>query len=234
MLTKERVFEIMGKYYGNAHYRSAIRLGISEHDLKLTTELLDRINALGYYFSNCHRLDEIEDRRFPPLVLDYYAKFESTIYQTGVLAAIRFKSYHEFVPQLLQIYESSTDLEIRYCVSDCIRQINSPKYVDECLRIVNQPTYGAVCDQLVTYLCKRRVHKVIPRLLELLEKYPKTWRWTFLRYVVFFKDPSLIPYVEPFLQADDSEIRSLARTAIKKLEAIQGTICVNPIKTLRH
>ena len=217
-MTKERVFEIMGKHYGNAYYRSAIRLGISEHDLKLTTELLDKINALGYNFSNMHPLMETEDVRFPPLILEYYGKFDALNYQEGTLSTICFKSYCEFVPQLLQIYQQSDVLKIRDCASQCIFFINSPKYVDECLEIVNRPHYGAAHDYLIDYLCKRRVHKVIPTLLNLLDKYPAVWQWTFLRYVASFKEQSLIMYIEPFLQADDSEIRVLAKKAIKKLE----------------
>lgn len=127
-MTKERVFEIMGKHYGNAYYRSAIRLGISEHDLKLTTELLDKINALGYNFSNMHPLMETEDVRFPPLILEYYGKFDALNYQEGTLSTICFKSYCEFVPQLLQIYQQSDVLKIRDCASQCIFLINSPKY----------------------------------------------------------------------------------------------------------
>ena len=218
-MTKERVFEIMGKYYGNAYYRSAIRLGISEHDLKLTAELLDKINALGYNFSNTHPLMDTEDVRFPPLILEYYRKFDALNYQEATLSTLCFKSYCEFVPQLLQIYQHSDSLQIRNCASQCIFSINSPKYLSECLEIVNQPNYGATHDYLIDYLCKRRVHKVIPKLLNLLEDYPIVWRWTFLRYVSLFKEPSLIPYVEPFLQFDDGEIRALAKKAIKKLES---------------
>ena len=222
MVTKEQVFEIMGKYYGNAYYKSAIRLGISEADLKLTTELLDQINSLGYNFSNLHPLMEIEDVRFPSLILQYYDKFTALNYKEGALATIRFKSYHEFVPQLLQIYQNTEVSQIRDCASQCIFSISSPQYVAECLEIVNRPNYGAVHDYLIDYLCKRRVHKVIPKLLNLLEEYPVVWRWTFLRYVSLFKEPSLIPYVEPFLQADDGEIRALAKKAIKKLESYKS------------
>lgn len=218
-MTKEQVFQIMGRYYGNAYYRSAISLDISEEDLKLTAKLLDQINSLGYNFSNLHRLMETEDVRFPPLILECFDKFTALNYQEGALATIRFKSYHEFVPQLLQIYQNTQDSKIRDCASQCIFFINSPKYGAECLEIVNQPNYGATHDYLIDYLCKRRVHKVIPKLLNLLDDYPTVWRWTFLRYVSLFKEPSLIPYVEPFLQSDDGEIRALAKKAIKKLES---------------
>lgn len=218
-MTKEQVFEIMGKYYGNAYYRSAIRLGISADDLKLTAELLDQINSLGYNFSNLHKLMETEDIRFPPLILGCFDKFTALNYQESALATVRFKSYHKFVPQLLQIYQNTMVSQIRVCASQCIFSINSHKYVDECLEIVSQPHYGEEHDYLIDYLCKQRVHKVIPKLLNLLEKYPAVWRWTFLHYVSYFKEQSLIPYVEPFLQADDSEIRTLAKKAIKKLES---------------
>lgn len=219
MVTKEQVFEIMGKYYGNAYYRSAIRLGISEDDLKLTVKLLDQINALGYNFSNLHPLMENEDIRFPPLILGCFDKFTSLNYQEGALATIRFKSYSEYVPQLLQIYQNTGISQIRVCASECILSINSPKYVDECLEIISQPHYGAEHDFLIEYLCKRRVNNLIPRFLNLLEQYPKVWQWTFLRNVTYFKEPSLILYVEPFLQDNDSEIRNLAKKAIRKLES---------------
>ena len=219
MLTKERIFEIMGKYYGNAHYRSAIRLAISEHDLALTTELLDKINALGYSFSNLHKLMETEDLKFVPLILSYYDKFESSVYQESVLASIRFKSYHEYIPQLLQIYHSATSLRMRVCASECIFHIGSPRYISACLEIVNHPSYGSEHDYLLAFLCKCRVHKVLPKLLELSKTNPKTWQWTFLQYISYFKDVTVLPYIEPFLENDDSEIRAKARAAIKKLTA---------------
>ena len=218
-MTKEQVFQIMGKYYGNEYYRSAIRLGISEADLKLTAKLLDQINSLGYNFSNLHRLMETEDIRFPPLILECFDQFTALNYQEGALSTIRFPTYHEFVPQLLQIYQSTEDSRIRDCVSQCIFSINSPEYVVQCLEIVNQPSYGATHDYLIDYLCKRRVHKVIPKMLKLLKDYPTVWQWTFLRYVSYFRESTMIAYVEPFLQSDDGEIRALAKKAIQKLES---------------
>ena len=71
--TKEQVFEIMGKYYGNAHWRDAVGC-YSEEDLIFLTEMLDKINALGYHFSNLHRLTDNEDIRFIPIVLEYIPK----------------------------------------------------------------------------------------------------------------------------------------------------------------
>ena len=58
-LSKDEVFEIMGSYYGNAHYRDAQRLAWSAHDLGLTKHILDEVNALGYKFSNLSKLADL-------------------------------------------------------------------------------------------------------------------------------------------------------------------------------
>jgi len=216
--TKEQVFRIMGKYYGNAHYREAIRLADSEEDLILMTQLLDEINTLGYYFSNIGRLTDTEDVRFAPLLLDYFDRFKAIHFKTWVISLIRFKSYDRFVPQLLEVYKSTDDIDIQQSVSQCIFQISSRKYINEYLRIVCQPAYGLEHDFLMDVLCKLRVREVLPKLLSLVDSYPKKWRWTFLYYIHRFKDPSVLPYIERFIDADDSEIRAMAKKAIIKIK----------------
>lgn len=74
-LSKETVFQIMGSYYGNAHYRAAQRLRWTTHDLVLTKQILDEINALGYHFSNLGRLSDHEDPRFIPIIFGNYGNF---------------------------------------------------------------------------------------------------------------------------------------------------------------
>ena len=217
MLTKERVFQIMGKYYGNAHYRSAIALGIPEEDLMLTAKILDEINALGYYFSNLHALKSTADQRFVPIILRYYPHFISPNYNTGLIYTLSSPAYKDFVPELLAIYEETTSPQVREDVSQVLLGIRSKKYVSEYLRIINKPDYGVNQDYMVYLLCTLRVKEVLPKLLELLEQNPHGWRWTFLKYAAVSNEPSLLPIIEPYLESDDSELRLLARKAIKKL-----------------
>lgn len=225
MLTKERVFEIMGEFYGNAHYESAIRLGISEHDLALETEFLDAVNGLGYHFDQTYCLQSVEDTRFPPIVLAYFNRFESKRYQLGMLNTIRFHSYAPVVPQLISIYKNTQDCDIRDRISQDLLQIGSKKYASEYLEIVNQEQYGKTPDFMIELLCKLKVDAVKPKLLSLInqEKDSRMWTFwsqTFLKNVHVFKDPSLIPYVQPYLMAEDAELRGLAKKAMKKLEAM--------------
>ena len=217
MLTKERVFQIMGKYYGNAYYRSAIEQGIPEVDLILATEVLNKINALGYYFSNLNALKETEDRRFVPIILDYFQSFMSANYRTGLISAVCYPSYQDFVPDLLSIYEETTSPQVRLDISQALLSIRSKRYVSEYLRIINNQNFGVRRDYLIDLLCQLRIKDVLPKLLELLEENPYEWRWTFLKYASSFNDRSLLPLIEVYSNSDDSEIRSMAKKAIKRI-----------------
>jgi len=83
-LTKEEIFAIMGDYYGNAYWRGCM---CDEETLRLITEILDKINALGYNFSNLHRLADHEDIRFIPIVLEYFPRI-------SMLNAFHCRSYY--------------------------------------------------------------------------------------------------------------------------------------------
>ena len=217
MLTKERVFQIMGKYYGNAYYRTAIAHDFSEHDLLLISKALDEVNAFGYSFSNLHALSDVEDIRFVPVVLNYFEKFDSIDFQVALLYLICFPSYSEYVPALIRIYEKTDSEQIRCAVSQSLLLIRSRRFVPEYLRIIQKRDYGITHDYVMDLLCKLRVKEAVPKLVELLKTNPHDWRWTFLRYAPLFNEPSLLPYIVPYLESEDSELRMLARKAQKKL-----------------
>ena len=217
-MTKEEVFQIMGKYYGNAHYRSAIEQNISENDLRLVAQMLDEINALGYNFSNLHRLNETEDINFVPIIFKYFDRISAVNYRQGLLSAVRFKCYERYVPALLRIYEESPDSRIKNNASQAVMSICSRKYTQEYLRIIESPDYGKEHDWFIELLCKLRIRTVLPRLLDLHQKNPHMWRYTLLRYAASFKDPSLIPYVSVYLDFEDPETRKMAKKAVEKLK----------------
>lgn len=223
-LNKQRVFEIMGKLYGNAHYRSAIAHGDSENDLYVLKDILDAVNALGYFFCTTQRVNEHEDIRFVPIILQNYARFDSIRYQRDVIRTIRFRSYADYVPELLSIYHETQSPSLRTTLTNCLLEIKSPKYKQDYLEIVSAPGYGyniprCEHDYILDLLCELRVREALPILLNLVEDCPHSWTWAFLRYAARFRDPSVIEHLSPFLQCNDGEFRSMARKAIKKLEA---------------
>ena len=216
-MTKEDVFRIMGSYYGNAYYRSAVERNISEEDLQNEKEILDQVNSLGYYFSNTHRLYDIDDIRIVPIILEHWNRFKSISFKCGVLGSINKRSYAQYIPDLLNIFWSDDDPKIRWTLENCLLHMRSEKYVKEYLKIVNDPSYNTAGSLLIELLCKLHVKDVLPRFLELFLKDPDQWKWSFVRYAYMLKDDSILPYIEPYLLCDDAELRNYAKRAVQRL-----------------
>lgn len=204
----------MGKYYGNAYWRSAIGY-YSKEDLIFLTEILDKINALGYHFSNLHRLTDHEDVRFVPIILEYIPKQKGWI--RPLLSAFHSRSYYEYTPDLIELYKNSEYKEYRWNLGNALLLCRHKKFVPQYLEIVNDPTYGEQADLILEILCLFKTNDALPRLLELYQRYPDNWRWTLLRYGWYFNDKSILPYIEPYVTCDNAEYRSMAKNAIKKL-----------------
>lgn len=219
MLTKERVFQIMGKFYGNCYYRTAIQRNFSENDLQITVNLLDAVNALGYNFCNLQRLMTTEDVRFVPIILEHLPQYESITFKGALILAIRFSSYSKYVPQLLEIYRTCEAKEIREFVSEALFSIADKKYISEYLGIIYNDSYGHERDYIIDLLCSLKVYEALPKLLELHKADAVMWSWTFLKYAAIFRDKSLIPLIEPYVLSSDYEKRRLARNALSILQS---------------
>ena len=212
--TKEQVFAIMGKYYGNAYWRDAINCYTKE-DLIFLTEILDKINSLGYHFSNLHRLTDNEDVRFIPIVLEYIPKQRKWI--LPLLSAFHCRSYFEYTPCLIELYKNPEYKEYRWNIGNALLHCRHKKFIPQYLEIVKDQSYGNEPDLIMEILCHFKVKQALPRLLELYERYPDIWRWDLLKYGWYFKDKSIIPYIEPYLTCDNGEYRSMAKKAKEKL-----------------
>ena len=217
--TKEEVFAIMGKYYGNAYWREAIKYSYSEEQLLYVSEILDKINALGYNFSNLQRLTDHEDIRFVPIILNYIRQRKWWV--SSLLDALHYLSYYEYTPDLIELYKNPDYKEYRWDLGYALLQCRHKKFISQYLEIVNHPTYGEQEDLIMDILCLFKVSAALPRLLELYQRYPDIWRRTLLRYGWYFKDKSILTYIEPYLTYDDKEYRSMAKKAKEKLSIIK-------------
>lgn len=172
MLTKARVFEIMGPFYGNDHYRSAIAQDTPEADLTVITETLDSINALGYRVCNLHALSNVEDVRLAPIILEAYDRLISENRRAGAIDLLRRRCYAPFVSELILRYEMADSAFLRRSISDALFGIASRKYIPDYLRLVRADGYGESFDCLLDLLCKLRVREAVQVLLELHSKPP--------------------------------------------------------------
>ena len=218
MLTKERVFEIMGSFYGNDHYRSAIAQNTPEEDLAVITETLDRVNALGYRVCNLHALESLEDVRLGPILLDVFDRLTSENRRAGAIGVLRRRCYASLVPELIRRYEQTASPFLRRSITDALFGIGSRKHIPDYLRLVRREGYGKAPDDLLDLLCKLRVREAVPVLLSLHQQNPHDWKWTLLKYAPATGEPELIPAIRPYLESNDRELRTMAEKALKRLE----------------
>ena len=215
--SKEEVFAIMGKYYGNAYWRDAVGCYTVETCLFLV-EILDKINALGYNFSNLHRLTDHEDIRFIPIVLEY---IHNKKWPGVLLSAFHCRSYYKYTPELIALMKDPEYARYRWSIGNALLLCRHKRFVPQYLEIVNAKDYGAEPDLVMEILCRFKVKEALPRLIELYEKYPDVWRWELLCYGWYFKDRSILPYIEPYLEGENREYRRMAKKAAEKLSSVE-------------
>lgn len=217
--SKEEVFRIMGTYYGNAYYRSAIQLKISENDLITTKQILDQVNALGYNFCNLHRLTDHEDIRFLPIILEHIDQFENISYKAELIHAFHSRTYANYTPELISLYNHPAYEPLQFEISNALLDIRSKKFIPLYMDIVTSPSYGKKADLIIEILCKFKVPECLPILMNLLHLYPNIWKYTFLQYAHYFKNDSIIPEIRAFLDCDDYEIRLMAKKSLSKFHS---------------
>ena len=217
-LSKDEVFEIMGSYYGNAHYRDAQRLAWSAHDLELTKHILDEVNALGYKFSNLSKLAECEDSRFIPIIFEHFGKFEDSAFNEELIGALCFRNYHSCTPQLLTLYKNEKDDQMKYRLSNSLFNLRNRKYIPDYLTIVTNDEYGKSYDMIMDILYKYHVTEALPILIKLFEKYPNEWTFAFMRLGKTHHDPIIVPYLQELATHENSEYRAMARKILKDFE----------------
>ena len=218
-MEKEEVFSIMGKYYGNAYYRDK---DLTRADAVVITNILDQINSLGYYFSNLHKLTSIKDIRFIDILIQSYKENENIIsrgLKMSIVRGLHFRGYDQAVPFLLEVYhskESEADYNFKFGVSSVIENIFSRKYLDDYLKIIMAPDYTK-CDCIYSLLCKMKEERAYQRIIDLVQARPDEFKFTFLQQAWKFKKQEMIPYFSFFLNDPNTEIRTMAKHAIKKL-----------------
>lgn len=211
--SKDEVFDIMGKYYGNEHYRAAIRLGWTKKELFVLKGLLDEINDLGYYFSNLHKLSYIADLRFVPILLEYYDIIDN---KDAILDALHHKEYFKYTPAVLELYNNTTSSELRFGISSALFAMRSRKYIDYYLETVNRPDYIGN-DMISVILCKYHVKEFSNRFIDLYNMNPKAVSWNMAHYGYLLGDRKMLPILEALEKSTTKEISHSAKKSLEKL-----------------
>lgn len=224
-MTKDDVFQLMGTYYGNAYYKSAIQEHDSKEDLLLTVSILDQINALGYHISNIHKLSYIEDPRFLPIIFENILRYQSDRFKSSLLYAVHFRGYKDATSDLLRLYDDPQMKDLRWEISNSLFHLRNRKFIPEYLSIVLRDEYGKTPDLLLEVLLRYKDPSAMKKLLQLIDQNP-FWENLFLKYAPKYGWVQFGTLIASRLDASDEYTRSLARRAFEKLQ--NGTEAVPP------
>ena len=215
-MEKEEVFSIMGKYYGNAYYKSA---NLTPEDALVITKALDEINVLGYNFSNLHAVEKTYDPKIVKIITNLYKEYSPQIsigLKEGLLSCLSKKQYHSAVPFLLNLYSREKEFRLKFRISDVLFHIRDKAYESKYFQIIGQSVYRQ-CDRIYDLLCVMKSQIAYQRIIELVRQYPDEFKFSFLRYGWYYKDSKLIPLIETFLQDKNLEVCMIARQALRKI-----------------
>jgi HEAT repeat protein len=118
---------------------------------------------------------------------------------------------------LIKYYKSISDEDLRERAGWTLRKIENKDYIEDYLELITKDEYTIGCSGIISLLCKLKERRAVEPMLKLLQNDPKEFRWTVIASIWRYRDPQLIPYIEPFLKADKGEIRSMAKRTIERL-----------------
>ena len=209
--SKEDVFNIMGAYYGNAYYRAVTRQKFTVKELTILKNILDEINALGYNFSNLHKLTYEADLRFVPILLKYYDAMEK---KEGILQALSHKEYYVYTPSIVELYCNERNTMIRFAISSTLFVIRDKQYVNLYLKIANGKDY--IGDDMVSaILCKYRIKEFSSRFIELYNMNPDAVSWNMVNYGYLLNDRRILPILEDLANSNRKDISLTAKKHLK-------------------
>lgn len=205
----------------------------AEHPDSLLPRFEKEVRDMGFQFETRSQITIFmpkQKKLLLPLAIAYYQQardLNKWNEQGYFLDFFRYKECEEVVPMLLQdYYAPDTTRLITWCISDCLYQIRSKKYLDAYLDIIQNPRFGRNRQMLILLIGQWKVEKAIPILIQLLEQ--EDVRLHAISALGDFKREEFRCYFERFEKAKHSGWRKYARIALKKLDKAKEKHQITP------
>ncbi|MBR4256664.1 MAG: hypothetical protein IKQ18_05820 [Clostridia bacterium] len=215
--SKEEVFDLIGKYYGNPVYRYAVGKW-KRSDLIKIKDFLDEINGFGYNFADLHRLTDNFDKRFVPVILRKYDEADTEREKLVITPYLMHKQYSEFTPDIVERYNQAKSSELKFGLSNVLYVLRNRKYIPLYMDLVNSDSYTGQNDFIVRILCQLHVKEFRQRFLTLYKSCPGQLDFSFAKYGYMIGDETYIPYLTSLCGSADKE---LCRYAEKSLTILK-------------
>lgn len=179
--------------------------------------LLNDIRARGVEICNINDLMKM-DKSFKdlvPIVLKHIQEIDDESDKEFLVRCIGVKGFTEATEQLLIEFHKSENPSYKWAIGNTLSIIQDRKHVDELLEIVKNPKHGIARQMIVIALGKMKVKEAIPLLIELLNDEDVVGH--VISALSYYKDPAVIPYIEPLTNHKVAWIKKEALKVINKL-----------------
>lgn len=185
---------------------------------KLNKEkLLQDVRENGVEISSINDLMKIDKnyKDLVPIILKYLTQISDESDKQFLVRCIGVKGFNEVTKPLINEFLKSSNVHYKWAIGNTIYNIMDKGALDTLLKIVREKEHGIARQMIVLAIGKMGSQKAIPILLELLNDEDVTGH--VITALSNFKDTTLIPHIEPFLNHKIKWISSEAQKAIKKI-----------------
>ena len=220
--SKEEVFDLIGKYYGNPVYRYAVGKW-KRSDLIKIKDFLDEINGFGYNFADLQRLTDHFDKRFVSVILRKYDEADTEREKLVITPYLLHKQYSELTPDIVERYRQTKSSELKFGLSNALYVLRNRKYIPLYMDLANSDAYIGQNDFIVKILCKFHVKEFRQRFLELYKACPEQLKRSFAKYGYMVGDETYIPYLTSLCESSDNELSKYAEKSLKKIKEFEAS-----------
>lgn len=181
-------------------------------------KLLNDIRAKGVEISNINDLMKI-DKRFKdliPIVLEHLKKIDDENDKEFLVRCLGVKDFTEASEQLLDEFYKTDKITFKWAIGNTLSIINDKSKVNELLKIVQNKEHGIGRQMIIVALGKMKTKEAFPVLLNLLNDEEVVGHT--LSALAYYKDPTIIPYLEPLKSHKVGWIKKKASKVIEKLQ----------------
>lgn len=213
--------------YSAQKYVQEILPILSEHDLKLTNQIIEEVNSAGYYIQYLFELSWMEEEDFEiidKVVMKYVLQFERWQTRNGLMRYLAKKGNYYVSDFLLEQFRKENDcvegrdwnFTIRGVCSSALEVIKDKSKIDEYIAIVENESTRQDSFFIILLLGELKVEKSIPLLIRLLGEDDFVLQSAAIQALTKFKKKiDLNPIITPFLESDNDAVRGYAKKALK-------------------
>jgi HEAT repeat protein len=180
-------------------------------------KILADIREKGVEISSINDIIRIDKkyRDLIPIILTHLVEVTDISDKDWLVRCLGVKGFTEATDTLIEEFYKTTNQSLKWTIGGTLEIIQDIKSFERLLKIVQEKEHGIGRQMVTVALGKIGDTRAVPVLLDLLNDEDITAHviWA----LSYFKDPKLIPYLEPYLNSKKTLVRNEAKKAIKKV-----------------